>query len=107
MLKQRIITALFLLPAVIASILLLPVDLFSIVWAAILSVAAYEWLKLSGLKNKLLLLLGVVALNVAFALIWFYPLSNIPMEGLFVISWVLGSCWVLLPALHLARCWHW
>ena len=89
MLKQRIITALFLLPIVIGSVLLLPVDLFSIVWAGAMSVAAYEWLKLSNIQNKSLLLIGVAITNILFASLWFYPFSNIPVEWFVLIAWML------------------
>ncbi len=88
MLKQRIITALFLLPLVVGGILLLPVELFSIFWAAIMSVAAYEWLKLSNVKSTPLLWLGLLILNTIFALIWFYPVSGLPFEWLILIVWL-------------------
>ena len=88
MLKQRIITAFFLLPFVFGSILLLPVGFFSIVWAAVMSMAAYEWLKLSNIKSTPPLLLGLVILNVAFVLAWFYPFSNFPVEWFILIVWL-------------------
>ena len=89
MLKQRIITALFLLPIVVGSILLLPVDFFAIVWAVIMSIAAYEWLKLSGIKNKTSLLAGLVVLNGVFAAsIWLNPSFAVPFEWLILIVWL-------------------
>ncbi len=88
MLKQRIITALFLLPLVVGGILFLPLNLFSILWAAIMSVAAYEWLKLSGVKNSFFLLTGLVLLNSAFALVWFYPVPTFPSAWLILIVWL-------------------
>lgn len=88
MLKQRIITAVFLLPLIVGAILFLPLNLFSVFWAAIMSVAAYEWLKLSAIKNRLLLLLGLVTINTAFALSWFYPVSGVPFEWLILIAWL-------------------
>lgn len=88
MLKQRIITATLLLPGVFGSILFLSVDFFSILWAGIMSIAAYEWLKLSNVKNKLSLFAGLIVLNVLFASVWFYPFSNIPVEWLVLIAWL-------------------
>ena len=89
MLKQRIITALFLLPIVIGSILLLPVEFFAIVWAVIMSIAAYEWLKLSGIKNKISLLAGLVVLNGLFsASFWLNLFPDVPFELLILIVWL-------------------
>ena len=88
MLKQRIITALFLLPIVFGSILLLPLESFSLLWAVVMSIAAYEWLKLSNIKNKFLLSVGIVVLNSLFALIWFYPFPNVSVEWLILIAWL-------------------
>jgi len=105
MLKQRIITALLLLPIVFGSILLLPVDLFSMLWAAVMSVAAYEWLKLSGVKNSLSLLLGVVVLNILFASVWFYPFPNIAAEWFILIAWLLIIIsFFTNPVLKLQQC---
>jgi len=90
MLKQRIITALFLLPIVVGSILLLPVDIFSIVWAVIMSIAAFEWLKLSGIKNTVFLLVGIVVLNILFAIsVKVIPLIGVPFEFIILIAWLL------------------
>ena len=88
MLKQRILTAALLLPAVIAAILLLSVELFSILWAVVMSVAAYEWLKLSGIKNTLSLFVALLVLNLSFFSVWFYPISNFPIEWFILIAWL-------------------
>ncbi|MCK4743596.1 MAG: phosphatidate cytidylyltransferase [Sulfuriflexus sp.] len=89
MLKQRIITALLLLPAVLGGILLLSTEYFSVLWATVMSVAAYEWLKLSGIKNKLSLIVGLIVLNGLFISIWFYPFANISVEWFVLIAWLL------------------
>lgn len=89
MLKQRIITALLLLPVVLGGILLLPIEYFSALWAAAMSVAAYEWLKLSGIKNTLLLIIGLIVLNGLFLSVWFYPYANIYAEWIILIAWLL------------------
>jgi len=89
MLKQRIITALVLLPFVVGSVLFLPLNLFSIVWAVVMTIAAYEWLKLSNVKSKLPQLLGLISLNAAFILVWFYPSAYFPIEWFILIAWLI------------------
>lgn len=51
MLLQRILTALFLLPAAIAAILLLPRPLLAVVFAAVAALAAWEWAALADLRT--------------------------------------------------------
>ena len=51
-LRQRIVTALLLAPAVIAAVLLLPVPLFSLVFALVLAGATYEWTALAGVTRR-------------------------------------------------------
>jgi len=105
MLKQRIITALLLLPVVLGGILLLPIEYFSALWAVAMSIAAYEWLKLSGIKNKLLLIAGLTVLNGLFLSVWFYPYTNIYAE------WIILTAWLLIiisltgdPVARLQKC---
>jgi len=88
MLKQRLITAFSLLPFVFGSVLFLPENLFTIFWAAVMSVAAYEWFKLSNIKSKPLLLIGLIVVNAVFALLWFYPISNAFFAWFILITWL-------------------
>jgi len=88
MLKQRIITALLLLPFVFGTILFLPLEYFSIVWALVMTIAAYEWLKLSNVKKVLPLVIGLIALNAVFMLVWFYPVSHLSVEWFILIAWL-------------------
>ncbi|MDB6096719.1 MAG: phosphatidate cytidylyltransferase [Francisellaceae bacterium] len=53
MLKQRLITALILLPLAILGILFLPFTYFKILTMGLFIVAAFEWSKLIGLKSHL------------------------------------------------------
>jgi len=89
MLKQRVITALLLLPVVLAGVLLLSTNYFSIFWAAVLTIAGYEWLKLSGIETKLFLFVGVLVLNVLFVITWFYSFPGFYIEWIILIAWVL------------------
>ena len=68
MLKLRIITALILLPAVLAGIFMLETHWFGLVWALALNVAAWEWLALSRINAKPLQLFGLVIVN---GMLWF------------------------------------
>ncbi len=51
MLKQRILTALVLIPLVIAGVLLVPTVWFGILFGLVLLMAAEEWSKLAGLTS--------------------------------------------------------
>ncbi len=63
MLKQRILTALVLIPLVVASLLWLPTSVLIFVFAAIIGLAAWEWLTMMGLSDtaRLKALIGLVA----------------------------------------------
>jgi len=105
MLKQRVVTALLLLPIVFGSILLLPTDLFSMLWAAVMSVAAHEWLKLSGVQKSISLLFGIVVLNILFVSVWFYPFHAIAAEWFVLVAWLLVIIsFFFNPVVRLQRC---
>ncbi|MCK5893659.1 MAG: phosphatidate cytidylyltransferase [Endozoicomonadaceae bacterium] len=119
MLKQRVITALMLLPVVLCGVFLLPLSLFSTFIAVVIALAAWEWANLSGFSNQLvrvgygLLIAGLIyflssvppgfLLGTGFAW-WFmalmlvisYPASKLVWENR-VIRLLMGWL-VLLPA---------
>lgn len=51
MLKQRVLTALFIAPVIIAITLYLPTAVFGVVLALVLALGAWEWAGLSGLEG--------------------------------------------------------
>ncbi|WP_211825636.1 phosphatidate cytidylyltransferase [Kistimonas asteriae] len=53
MLKQRIITALALLPVALGGVFLLPLTPFSVFIAVVIALAAWEWAGLAGFTNQL------------------------------------------------------
>jgi len=63
-LKQRVLTALVLVPLVIASILLLPTQWFSWVLLGIMLIGAWEWAGLTGIERPLYRLLFPASLGI-------------------------------------------
>jgi phosphatidate cytidylyltransferase len=71
MLKQRILTAVFLIPLLLAALFYLPLSWITLLFAAFIAVAAWEWGGLSGLRRvpaKIgyvisLLLFGLFSMN--------------------------------------------
>jgi phosphatidate cytidylyltransferase len=64
MLRQRVITAAILAPLVVLAVFQLPVDYFSLLFALIILLAAWEWTHLIGItekKSKYLFLAAVIA----------------------------------------------
>lgn len=71
MLKQRIMTALVLLPLVILAILYLPDPAFALLWAAVLNLAAWEWSVLSKLTSLISRITWLFMINLVLMLLWF------------------------------------
>jgi len=93
MLRQRILTALVLAPLVIWGILRLPTAAFAAGAAVVFGLAAWEWSRLSGLRQP--------ALRAAYAVIilWlmltlYYPVVHV--DGFVTILGVLAAAWWLL-----------
>lgn len=102
MLKQRVITALILAPLLIWAIFSLPESGFIVLLLAIFSIAAWEWGRLSGLKQPGSRLFYVVILFVLMGLVGFvfdsYPLL------IDILYLVIGGLWLLtLPGLFYYR----
>ncbi len=102
MLKQRILTALILIPLVIAGIVYLPTWAIAIILAALMLQGAWEWSRLAGLQNNPLRVAYVVTL---FLLLW-YCWSSMADQSLLqvlakvaAIGWVLATLWIFFPAL--------
>jgi phosphatidate cytidylyltransferase len=93
MLMQRIMTALVLIPLVIAAIFYLDTTQFVWAVAGVSFLAAFEWLTMTGMNNKLtiLLILGINALLYPYAIE-----TNITVISLVV--WSLVTLFVILYA---------
>ena len=78
MLKQRILTALILAPAVIAAIFYLPLNYFAGFLLAVMAIGAWEWGPLMGFVNSTRRTIFVVATSLLIATLWYFiPLNNI------------------------------
>ncbi len=77
MLKQRILTALVLAPIMIGGIFYLPLGLFKLFIAAIVTMGAWEWANLSGVKMQVgrVAYAGIVA-----GLIWLIEFEGLVQE---------------------------
>lgn len=71
MLKQRIMTALILLPIVVSAILYLPNPAFALLWAVALNLAAWEWSALARLSSLVSRIIWLFVINVVLIALWF------------------------------------
>jgi len=104
LLKQRIITALILAPAVIAAIFYLPISYFAGLLMAIIAIGAWEWARFMGITNTIQRLVYVGSTSALIALIWaFLPIEQtwLVITGLQVeissLLW-LGVLWWFIAA---------
>ncbi|MDF3055173.1 MAG: hypothetical protein K0Q74_1080 [Gammaproteobacteria bacterium] len=103
MLKQRVITALVLIPLVILGVFYLPLLWFAWISAAVFLLTGWEWAALSGLKNTYHRLLFLL-----FSLIFFWLLGVVPqlyplLAGL--LTWICLPFFLKRTDLW-ARCWE-
>jgi len=106
LLKHRIITALVLAPATIASIFYLPLQYFSALMLVVMGIGAWEWGPLMGFSNKRRRLAFVFITSALIASLWyFFPLlelwGNIStlQNSIIYILWLAVAWWVLSAAL--------
>ena len=97
MLKARVITALVLLPVALLILFVLPEDAFAMSVGLIVLVGAWEWIRLSGLVNRVLtwMLLALFA----GILVWSYRLPSVyvPMLlGIGCIFWIGAAAMVMM-----------
>lgn len=105
MLKQRIITALILLPVALAGFFLLEGRWFALFIGTVIALGAWEWARLAGLQAQ--------KLRVAYALItvilmsWLYrfPMLAVPVLALGVLWWLV-AIWAVLRYPASAEAWR-
>ncbi len=103
MLKQRIITALLLLPIVILAILYLPTPAFSLLWLAGLNLAAWEWSALAKLNSLVSRVIYILVLDVVLVVLWFNLNTNAVTDMVILASagfWVVVVVSLLFDLTH-------
>jgi phosphatidate cytidylyltransferase len=102
MLKQRIITALILLPLVLALVFYAPIRLFAVAIAIMAAIGAWEWTRLSGYtdrQTRFLQLLGFGLLVVLVQVVQRqlpHPQDLLLLCGIGLAWWVFSLVWVAL-----------
>jgi phosphatidate cytidylyltransferase len=97
MLRQRVLTALFLAPLAILLILLLPTSVFACLLAVAFLAATWEWTRLAGLKSRPARSAMVGVALLVFAALWVLRASAWSWPALIVI----GAAWWLLVCVWL------
>ena len=108
MIKQRVITALFLIPITIAALYYLPPYAFSLLTALIALVGAWEWSHLMGLKTTRQCCLYLVVVAVLFLLVTVIPIVAILFATF--IWWLIAALLVILyprASQWWSRGWYW
>ena len=105
MLKQRIITALCLLPVALGGFFLLQGGWFALFIAAIVCLGAWEWAHLAGLEAQPLRIAYAAALAVLLLGLYLLPVLAAPLLTVAILWWLAAIALVLgYPASH--RVWE-
>lgn len=86
-LKRRTITALSLVPLVIAAILWLPTPAFALVVGAVMAIAAWEWCALAGLVPRAARVAYLALLALVMVALWGWPHLHVWMLGISALWW--------------------
>jgi len=99
MLWQRLLTALALIPLVVAGILYLDTGALAIVLGVIVLLGAYEMGRLANLQSLFALGVFIVAMAVLLWLAWRFLLPDHVVS----VQWILAIWWVLMTVVLVAR----
>lgn len=99
MLWQRLLTALALVPLVVAGILYLETQLFSALLGVVMLLGAREMARLANLQTGQAQAAYVVALALAFWLAWRY----LPPGQVVYLQWIMAIWWVLMTFVLVSR----
>jgi len=92
MLWQRLLTALALVPLVVAGILYLETDLFAALLGVVMLLGAREMAQLANLQGRISQVGYVVALALVLWLAWRY----LPPEQVVYLQWIMAIWWILM-----------
>lgn len=94
MLKLRVLTALILIPLVLAGIFLLPTDYFSLIVAAILVIASLEWAHIAHINSNIIRILFAL---VIFLLTYLPDIYHIALQNIILpvsVIWLFVAAWL-------------
>ncbi len=92
MLWQRVLTALVLIPLVVAGILMLDTEILALILGVFILLGSYELGHLAGLENKTAIALFATAMAVSLWLAWAF-LMPVHLQSA---QWVMAAWWVLV-----------
>ena len=95
MLKQRIITALVLLPLALAGFFLLEGAAFALFIGLVVVLGAWEWARLAGLESQALRLLYAAMVGLLLGLLYLNPELSLWLLGAATLWWIFATALVL------------
>jgi phosphatidate cytidylyltransferase len=98
-LRQRILTALVLIPAVIWAVLQLPTQQFAALLAVLVLMGAWEWSNLAGLRATFARVQYVVLVAMVLWMAWWWHGHLVARGILFLgfLGWLLALAWISRP----------
>ncbi len=104
MLKQRILTALVLIPLILWTVWFASLPVYAAILAVFLIVGAWEWARLAGIKSRIVPFIYALGVCAGLALYWWWRASDSGQTLTTILStalvwWVCALVWVLRPLL--------
>lgn len=99
MLWQRILTALVLMPLVIAGILYLDTTVLALVLALVLLLGAYEMARLANLRQPPV----VIGFAVVVALMMWLMWEHLVRDHFVLVQWLMSAWWLVITVMLIAR----
>ena len=97
MLKVRILTAVVMLPVALLVLFVFSEDAFAFSVGVIVAIGAWEWIRLSGVVNRLVTLYLLLILSGALLWSYFLPLIHVPvLLSIGCIFWIGASALVII-----------
>ena len=99
MLWQRVLTAMVLIPLVVAGVLMLDTAVLALIFGVIVLLGSYELGHLANLDNGIALSLFVAAVGVMLWIVWRFLLPTYLVSA----QWIVSIWWVLMTVLLVIR----